>query len=202
MPLGAAVVIDEERVLTCAHVVISGRATREPLWIAFPKADNPQRFKVAAVKTAHSPPVRDLAVLTLEDQIPSGVDPAPLRFPTGNDLVRLSWWSFGFPDGDPLGNAADGQVGASLAYGWVRLDTRSPYPVGPGFSGGGLWSPEYQAVVGVVGQAHWIHRSSVHRVNRTVRPSGSACGTAAIARTIAPRCRPVSVGSAASLISM
>jgi hypothetical protein len=48
----------------------------------------------------------------------------------------------------------------------------------------------------------WIHRSSVHRVIRTVRPSGSACGTAATARTIAPRCRPVKVGSAASRISM
>jgi hypothetical protein len=47
-----------------------------------------------------------------------------------------------------------------------------------------------------------IHRSSVHRLIRAVRPSGSVCGTAAIARTSAPRCRPVSDGSAASLISM
>ena len=29
-----------------------------------------------------------------------------------------------------------------------------PYLVRPGFSGGGLWSPDYEAVVGIVGQAH------------------------------------------------
>jgi hypothetical protein len=47
-----------------------------------------------------------------------------------------------------------------------------------------------------------IHRSSVQRVTRTVRPAGSVCGCAAIARTIAPRCRRDSPGSAASRISM
>jgi WD40 repeat protein len=36
----------------------------------------------------------------------------------------------------------------------VRLDTSSRYLIRPGFSGGGLWSPDYQAVVGIVGQAH------------------------------------------------
>ena len=45
-------------------------------------------------------------------------------------------------------------MGASLSYGWVRLDTSSRYLIRPGFSGGGLWSPDYQAVVGIVGQAH------------------------------------------------
>jgi WD40 repeat protein len=53
-----------------------------------------------------------------------------------------------------VGDYADGQVGAALAYGWVRLDTRSQYVIRPGFSGGGLWSPDYGAVVGIVGQAH------------------------------------------------
>jgi WD40 repeat protein len=45
-------------------------------------------------------------------------------------------------------------VGAALALGWVRLDTQSPDLARPGFSGGGLWSPDYQAVVGVVGRTH------------------------------------------------
>ena len=45
-------------------------------------------------------------------------------------------------------------MGASLSYGWVRLDTSSRYLIRPGFSGGGLWSPDYEAVVGIVGQAH------------------------------------------------
>ena len=41
-----------------------------------------------------------------------------------------------------------------MKSGWARLDTESPYLVTKGFSGGGLWSPDYQAVVGLVGQAH------------------------------------------------
>ena len=35
--------------------------------------------------------------------------------------------------------------------GWTPA---SRYLIRPGFSGGGLWSPDYQAVVGIVGQAH------------------------------------------------
>ena len=47
-----------------------------------------------------------------------------------------------------------------------------------------------------------IHRSRVHLVTRTGSPDGPACSRAAISRTIAPRCRVDSAGSAASLISM
>ena len=100
------------------------------------------------------PTVRDVAVLVLDEPVPAGAEPAPLRFPKGQDLVGRGWWAFGFPDRDPLGDSADGLVGAALAYGWVRLDTGSRYLIRPGFSGGGLWSPDYQAVVGLVGQAH------------------------------------------------
>ncbi len=47
-----------------------------------------------------------------------------------------------------------------------------------------------------------IHTSSVHRVTRTGSPDGPPCSRAAIARTIAPRWRDDSAGSAASRISM
>ncbi|MFJ1761397.1 NACHT and WD repeat domain-containing protein, partial [Amycolatopsis sp. NPDC088138] len=36
----------------------------------------------------------------------------------------------------------------------MRLDTTSRYPVDQGFSGGGLWCPDYDAVVAVVGEAN------------------------------------------------
>jgi len=155
-PLGAAVVIDGQRLLTCAHVVMSEEAVREPLWVAFPKAGDCPRRRVASVILAGDPPVpvRDLAVLVLSEPVPAAVEPAPLRCPEGKDLVSRAWWAFGFPDRDAVGDSADGHVGASLSYGWVRLDTASRYVIRPGFSGGGLWSQEYQAVVGVVGQAH------------------------------------------------
>jgi WD40 repeat protein len=154
-PIGTAVVIDASRVLTCAHVAVTADGTpREPLWVSFPKADRWPRQRVAAVTVAYSPPVNDLAVLVLAEPVPAGVEAAPLRFPRPADLAGRSWWAFGFPGRDPVGDAIDGVVGAALALGWVRLDTRSPHLARPGFSGGGLWSPDYQAVVGVVGQAH------------------------------------------------
>ena len=153
-PIGTAVVVDADRILTCAHVVVSDGAVREPLWVAFPEASDCPRRQVEAVTMVYSPPVRDLALLVLREPVPTGVEAAPLRCPKGEDLVSRKWWAFGFPDRDPVGDSADGYVGASLSYGWVRLDTGSRYLIRPGFSGGGLWSQDYQAVVGVVGQAH------------------------------------------------
>ena len=153
-PLGTAVVVDADRVLTCAHVVMPEGAVREPLWVAFPNAGDSPRRRVDSVTVVYSRPVKDLAVLVLDEPVPAGVEPAPLRCPAGQDLVGRAWWAFGFPDRDPVGDSADGQVGASLSYGWVRLDTSSRYLIRPGFSGGGLWSPDYEAVVGIVGQAH------------------------------------------------
>ena len=147
-------VVDADRVLTCAHVVMPEGAVLEPLWVAFPNAGNSPRRRVDSVTVVYSRPVKDLAVLVLDESVPAGVEPAPLRCPAGQDMVGRAWWAFGFPDRDPVGDSADGQVGASLSYGWVRLDTSSRYLIRPGFSGGGLWSPDYEAVVGIVGQAH------------------------------------------------
>ncbi|GIH10694.1 hypothetical protein Rhe02_87610 [Rhizocola hellebori] len=64
------------------------------------------------------------------------------------------WWAFGFPHGQPLGSDAHGVVGAALSYGWMRLDTESRHVVKPGFSGSGVWSPRYEAIVGLIAQAH------------------------------------------------
>ncbi len=158
-PMGTALVIDAHRVLTCAHVVNPGGTKRdlgrEPLWVAFPKADSvcPRR-RVASMAIAGSDSFADLVVLVLTEQVPAVVERAPLRCPKPGDLVGRRWWAFGFPNRDPKGNSADGVVGTGLGYGWVRLDSNSRYHVGPGFSGGGLWSPDYDAVVAVVGEAN------------------------------------------------
>ncbi|MGQ0778238.1 MAG: trypsin-like peptidase domain-containing protein [Pseudonocardiales bacterium] len=160
-PLGTAVVIDDRRVLTCTHVVRAVGGVREQLWVAFPRAEDPlpedpsvSRRCVTAVRTAGHQ-MADLAVLELADPVPDGVSAARLRCPKPADVVGRTWWAFGFPDQDPIGNEAAGTVGAELSYGWVRLDTTSsPNVVAPGFSGGGLWCPDYGAVVGVVSTAN------------------------------------------------
>ncbi|MGH8920432.1 MAG: trypsin-like peptidase domain-containing protein, partial [Actinomycetes bacterium] len=154
-PLGTAVVIDERRVLTSAHVVVASGGVRPELWVAFPMAKDPSATRRCATQVRCAKhPLADLAVVELEEPIPDGVAPAPLRCPKPPDILDRAWWAFGFAHHDPRGNEAAGTVGASLGYGWVRLDTNSRYPVEPGFSGGGLWSPDYGAVIGIVGQAN------------------------------------------------
>ena len=150
-PVGAGVVIDARRVLTCAHV-----AEKSPtLWVAFPNAKDPfgPRVAVAGVRAGEHR-YADAAVLDLAGPLPPGVIPARLRRPRGADLVGKRWWAYGFTD--EIGNDAAGVVGADLTYGWVRVDgeRESRYHVEPGFSGAGLWSPDYEAVVGLLGQAH------------------------------------------------
>lgn len=155
-PLGTAVVIDERRVLTSAHVVRNSKGViRERLWVAFPMCEDPTvgRRAAASVRgSAHA--MADLAVIELVEPVPAGVRPAPLRCPKPSDVAGRDWWAFGFARQDPRGNEAEGTVGASLGYGWVRLDAESRYHVEPGFSGSGLWCGDYGAVVAVVGEAN------------------------------------------------
>ncbi|MGW4028361.1 WD40 repeat domain-containing protein [Streptomyces sp. NPDC004838] len=127
----------------------------EELWVAFPKAEELFHRRVR-VREVIAPPdeqreVQDVALLVLEEDVPHELA-ARLRQPSPDDLVGRSWWSFGFPDG-MLGNSSDGIVGEALGYGWIRLDTGSRYPVQAGYSGAAVWSPRYEAVVGMVGQA-------------------------------------------------
>jgi WD40 repeat protein len=137
----------------------------------------------------------DIAVLVLSGHVPSGVNPAKLEFPYPGDLVGCRWWAFGFPASHRRGNTADGVIGAALTMGWVRLDVESRYPVEPGFSGSGLWSPDYQAVVAIVGevnergdgQAITLHQADAalpketlrhQTVSRSSTPESSASSTA------------------------
>jgi diguanylate cyclase (GGDEF)-like protein len=158
-PLGAAVVLDEGRLLTCAHVVTRFGEASSSLWVAFPMADDPyERLQVRDVRVSTrwlgGQRTADVAVLDLLGPLPAGVEPAALRCPKPADVVAKPWWAFGFPDRDPRGNVADGLIGSQLGYGWVRLDSASRYNIQHGFSGAGLWSPDYGAVVAVIGQAN------------------------------------------------
>lgn len=151
-PSGTGLVLDELRVLTCYHVV----KDLAEKWVAFPKACGDASLIRRRVEHVILPKnygdERDLAILVLAEPIPDGVATAPLRFVEPTRLVNRQWWAFGFP-ADPLGSSAGGWIGDTLGHGWVRLHRQSPDPVEYGFSGGGLWCPDYQGVVGIVGQA-------------------------------------------------
>jgi hypothetical protein len=160
-PVGSGIVLDERRILTCFHVI----EELDEKWVAFPKAVDgaslirrevsrvvlPDAF--THVKDPAIGYVRDLAILVLAEPVPAGVFAAPLRFPEPAELAGRRWWAFGFPGHDPLGSSSDGWLGAALSYGWTRLYRESPDPVQGGFSGGGLWCADHQAVVAVVGQS-------------------------------------------------
>jgi vWA-MoxR associated protein C-terminal domain/Trypsin-like peptidase domain len=160
-PIGAGIVLDERRILTCFHVIDG----LEEKWVAFPKAaDGASLIRrevdrvvlpdaLAYIKDPAIGYVRDLAILVLAEPVPVGVTAAPLRFPGPVELAGKRWWAFGFPGHDPLGSSSGGWLGAALGYGWIRLYRESPDPVQGGFSGGGLWCPDRQAVVAVVGQS-------------------------------------------------
>ncbi|WIM93144.1 AAA family ATPase [Actinoplanes oblitus] len=154
-PLGTAVAISARRALTCAHVVLGQGAPLDALWVSFPKVGSAWRTRRRVRRVVHDAgdhEIADVAVLHFAEDLP--VVPARLKRPAPEALAGLRWWAFGFPVTSRLhGNEASGRVGAQLGYGCVRLDTDSPYPVEQGFSGAGLWVPDYQAVVGIVGRA-------------------------------------------------
>src|SRR6266540_9172 len=152
-PLGSGVVIDSARVLTCAHVVRQEGQWRDELWVAFPKAAGVSwgaRRRVELCLADGLARNIDLTVLVLAEPVPGQVTPARLRCLPAPDLYGRRWWAFGFPGGAEHGSDANGTVGTPLAYGQVRLDTTSSYKVEQGFSGSGLWSPDYEAVVGLL----------------------------------------------------
>ncbi|MFC4064452.1 hypothetical protein [Actinoplanes subglobosus] len=152
-PLGTGVLIDPWRVLTSYAVVRDRHLAEQPVWVAFPKAPVP-RTERRAVATVRTDADGDIAVLVLAGAAPDQVRPAPLLCPDGADLAGEPWWTFGFPPDSPFGADGYGTVGSALAYGRVRLDADRRRPLRPGFTGAGLWSPRFRAVVGLVGQIH------------------------------------------------
>ncbi|MGI5243398.1 hypothetical protein [Dactylosporangium sp. CA-139066] len=168
-PAGTAVAVAPRVALTCAHVVLDGfdepggGRLVAPLWVSFPKVASLWKVRRLVERVGWEPDypqLADVAVLYLAEDMPAVVEPARIKLLEPEVLARrqgregVRWWAFGFPASSRrTGSEATGTVGAALAHGWVRLDTQSRYLVEKGFSGGGLWLPEYQAVAGIVGQA-------------------------------------------------
>jgi WD40 repeat protein len=160
LPLGTGVVIDERRVLTSARVVTENGQVMDPLpWVAFPMApqSGSQLRQVAGIRLSDD--VSELAVLDLSEVVPAGVKAAPLRRPRPEYLTERGWWSFGFPErrspdspdhAGGYGDRAEGEIDAVLAHGVLGLDADARGAVRAGFSGAGLWSPDYDAVTGIV----------------------------------------------------
>jgi WD40 repeat protein len=151
-PVGAGVVVDQTRVLTCAHVVRSEGRWLDEAWVAFPKAAVPptRRLRVIRWDKGYDTDRLDLVMLELAEPVPEPVIPARIRCLPAAAMTGHGWWTFGFPGGQLAGDEARGTVGPPLAFGLVKLDTGPSHKLEVGFSGAGIWLPEYQAVVGLV----------------------------------------------------
>ena len=203
LPLGTGVVIDERRVLTCAHVVTEDGKVIDPLpWVAFPMAGPPGPPRRAVVGVRLSDDMPELAMLDLGEVVPAGVKAATLRRPRPEYLAGRGWWAFGFPgqeaSGSPEdaagnGGHAEGEVDAVRANGILGLAADSRDAVRAGFSGAGLWSPEeYDAVVGIIshvdsrgtGQAVTLYQADLclggDRLSTLMRWSARQAGEVAI----------------------
>jgi WD40 repeat protein len=172
-PIGAGVVIDHSRVLTCAHVLRYDQRWRDEVWVAFPKAPVPGRERRRVARYRKHECALDLVVLELAEPAPAGVTPARIRCLPPAALTGQDWWTFGFPGHHEAGDEACGTVGPPLSYGQIRLDTTSRRQLESGFSGSGVWLPQYEAVVGLVvaaaaGSAHHGngHALTIHHADR------------------------------------
>jgi WD40 repeat protein len=153
-PIGSGVVIDDNLVLTCEHVAVKDGALLEEIWVAFPKAKSvPWNVRRRVSRCLHNGRKQhnlDVVLLELAEPVPGGVTPARLRCVSPEDLADGSWWTFGFPGSAEHGSSARGTVGDPLANGLMHLERLSTSALARGFSGSPLWSPEYEAVVGLV----------------------------------------------------
>ncbi|MDG4803771.1 AAA family ATPase [Micromonospora sp. WMMD980] len=172
MAVGTGIVIAADLVLTCHHVAFTADGTLHPdLSVAFPRAPKVAYFDRRKVRRCRHDGMRaahvDLVVLELVEAVPATVTPARLRCLPTAPLLDRPFWAYGFPGGVVGGLQATGSVVEAGGYGHVTIDSGAAGPLSKGFSGGALWSPEYQAVVGVVvtadgkgkGQAVTLHHA-------------------------------------------
>ncbi|MBO3746675.1 trypsin-like peptidase domain-containing protein [Streptosporangiaceae bacterium NEAU-GS5] len=176
-PIGTGVVVDTRRILTCAHVLMNGDSQRTHVWVEFPHAHRAPdgRWPAAPSTVAYELPDDDAAMLLLDHPVHASIAPARIRCLDPDELKRgRRWWAFGFPDGDEYGDSATGIIGEILRRGWVRLQCDSLEPLSRGFSGSGVWSEDYEAVVALIVQADpaksRARAITLYRVSRCLDP--------------------------------
>ncbi|MFF0314796.1 hypothetical protein ACFYPH_09115 [Micromonospora sp. NPDC005252] len=154
--IGAGFVIDSNLILTCEHVAFVNGELRDDLWISFPRAGVTYWNRRQVRQCLHNGRIEqhlDLVLLELVEPVPAAVAAARLRILPAEALGGRPWWAYGFPQDTEGGRPAYGRVGDEGGWGRVRLISESEPGVAKGFSGAALWSPDYEAVVGILLEA-------------------------------------------------
>ncbi|GAA4188392.1 hypothetical protein GCM10022252_23580 [Streptosporangium oxazolinicum] len=154
VPVSAGVLVDDGRVLTCAHALLAGSPPTGRLWITFPRANRPAHRYGASVAPRTEARLEisrsDLAVLVLREAPPPEVLPAPVRLNDVDDLVGRRWSAAGLPDREGRSVVVKGVIDPAPAHGNVTLTADPGHRLDPGLSGAAVWSPGYGAVIGMV----------------------------------------------------
>ncbi|MER5645847.1 hypothetical protein [Streptosporangium sp. NPDC002524] len=148
-PVGAGVLLGENRVLTCTRVVPAGPRFAEGLWVTFPHADEPTRRYGASMAPPGALP-GDLAVLVLSEPPSPEVTAAPVQPRGEDDLVGRRWSVSGLPGGEGSSVTVSGIMNPAPGHRGVTLTTDSGRPLDPALRGAAVWSPGHEAVIGVV----------------------------------------------------
>ena len=159
--VGAGVLIDSRRILTCAHVITNAlgldkvrEAPVEAVRIDFPQCEREERrmARVIAGGWFSENDSADIAVLEIDGDDLAHVIPAPLR-PAPNPDEQMIY-ALGHPAGYDNGIWARARLIASGGVNreWVQIEAFSDIGkrIQKGYSGAGVWDEQKKAVIGCV----------------------------------------------------
>ncbi len=160
VPMGAGFMAGPTQVLTAAHLIADvlglspgdAPADGATVVVDFPLLAPDRRLtaEVVAWRPPGTEPGGDVAGLRLLEPAPVGARPVVLSRRGGAAADQLVM--VGFPRGLELGTWVYGRRGGPVATGWVEIesDPTRQATLAPGFSGTPVWSPDTDAVVGMV----------------------------------------------------
>ncbi len=161
-PKGAGVLISDQYILTCAHVVKeclvaeenkSKNPLQETVNITFPFSKESANYKAKVIFYEESSNQRgDVAGLQLLAPKPEDTKPTML-------YVTAEFWGkefriFGFPQPYDEGVWASGEFRDEAANAWIQVeDKQQGRGIRQGFSGSGVWHSELGCIVGIMSAA-------------------------------------------------
>lgn len=149
--IGTAFLVDDNKVITCAHVVQKALGRENDLIQSVIQVDFPllpeKKFCFARIEEIDNE--LDIAGLALTSPPPDGAQSVDLLNVTEN-IWGHEFRTIGFPQ--PYGSWASGVLRAKNSKGWIQVeDTKTTgYTIQPGFSGAPIWDEKHQAVIGML----------------------------------------------------
>ncbi|MEU8006204.1 tetratricopeptide repeat protein [Catellatospora sp. NPDC049111] len=156
--VGAGFLVTDRHIATCAHVVtdIRGAEPPEPVWVEFQytSAHAPIAARITDggwhPEDPTYPALGDVAILSLDGELPEGAAAAPLR--PADSVAGHRAVAIGYPQDHPTDPvpALLTIAGAGEAE-WLALQSRSVVGQGidEGFSGSPVWDEDLEGVIGM-----------------------------------------------------